>query len=269
MTINQPEPAAEKPAPAAVDLHLKKLRLGDPFRWLALGAKDFFSAPLVGLFFGACFVTMGWALFAAFKHAPAFLLALSAGFLLVGPFFCMGLYQVSQRLSQGLKPDLGDAITAWDGNFGTLAIFGVVLLIFEMLWARASLVVFAIAIPGPMPDFSGSLASILDPANLDFVLAWLGLGAIFATLVYSVCVVSIPMIMDKQIDSITAGLTSMKLVAEQPVVMLLWAVLIAVLVFGAMLPGFAGLFVIAPIVGHASWHAYKAAVDVQLREQVE
>lgn len=267
----QPESVAVpmgKPEPPLYAFDLNPLKLSDPFRWLAAGARDFGRAPLVGLFFGACFVTMGWALFVAFQHAPAFVLALSAGFLLVGPFFCMGLYQVSDRLSRGEKPDLEDAITAWDGNFGTLAIFGVVLLVMEMLWARASLVVFAIAIPGPMPDFSGSLSSVLDPANFDFVLAWLGLGGIFATIVYSLCAVSIPMIMDKKVDSISAGLTSMRLVLEQPVVMLFWAFLIAVLVFAAMLPGFAGLFIVAPIVGHASWHAYKAAVVVRLRPRL-
>lgn len=89
----------------------------------------------------------------------------------------------------------------------------------------------------------------------------IALGGVFATIILSVSVVSIPMILDRRTDAITAGLTSIRLVLTQPVVMLLWAAIITILVVLAMLPGFAGLLVVGPILGHASWHAYSAAVD--------
>ncbi len=88
----------------------------------------------------------------------------------------------------------------------------------------------------------------------------MALGGVFATIIFAVSVVSIPMILDRRTDAITAGLTSIRLVLTQPLVMLSWGAIIAILVVLAMLPGFAGLLVVGPIVGHASWHAYRAAV---------
>lgn len=240
---------------------LRPLAFADPFRWLARGARDFVRAPAIGLFFGGCFVAMGWALLMVFENAPAYVLGLSAGFLLVGPFLCMGLYHVSDRLERGESPRLVDAAMAWRGKLDTLAIFGVVLLVLEMLWARASMVVFALSFQGTMPDFAGALRSLVDPRNLDFILAWTALGGVFATIIFSVSVVSIPMILDRRTDAITAGLTSIRLVLTQPAVLLLWAAIITILVVLAMLPGFAGLLVMGPIIGHASWHAYRAAID--------
>ncbi|HYX47472.1 MAG TPA: DUF2189 domain-containing protein [Sphingomicrobium sp.] len=240
---------------------LRRLTLADPLRWLAAGARDFLRAPAIGLFFGSCFVAMGWALLAVFESAPAYVIGLSAGFLLVGPFLCMGLYYVSERLERGEQPRLIDAALAWRRKLDTLAIFGVVLLVLEMLWARASLVLFALTFEGTMPDFAGSLKRLVDPKNLDFILAWTALGGVFATIIFSVTVVSIPMILDRRTDAITAGLTSIRLVLDQPAVLLPWAAIIAILVVLAMLPGFAGLFVVGPVLGHASWHAYRASVE--------
>jgi uncharacterized membrane protein len=239
---------------------LRPLALADPFRWLARGARDFLRAPGIGLFFGGCFVAMGWALLAVFRNAPAYVLGLSAGFLLAGPFLCMGLYHVSDRLERGERPRLVDAALAWRRKLDTLTILGVVLLVLEMLWARASLVVFALSFQGTMPDFAGSLKSLVDPRNAKFILAWFALGGVFATVIFAVSVVSIPMILDRRTDAITAGLTSIRLVLAQPLVLLSWAALITVLVVLAMLPGFAGLLVVGPVLGHASWHAYRASV---------
>lgn len=257
MVTEQPAPEAAPPSPAIV---LRPLPASAPFRWLALGWRDFARAPGIGLFYGACFMVMGWALLKVFERAPAYTLALSAGFLLMGPFLCLGLYRVSQRLEAGEKPDFGDSLLAWDTRTAQLGIFGFVLLVLEMLWGRATLVVFAVSFDG-MPDFKGSLVALLDPENIGFIVAWAAVGALFAGLIYSVSVVAMPMILHRQTDAITAGLTSLRLVLTQPGVMLLWAAVIAAVVGLALLPWFAGLLVAGPVVGHASWHAYRAAVQ--------
>jgi len=245
--------------PSVFDLPLRPLRLTDPLRWLAAGWRDFVRAPGIGIFYGACFAAMGWMLLAMYRQAPAWVLALSAGFLLVGPFMCLGLYDASRRLERGERPDLGASLTAWDTRTGTMAIFGGVLLILEMLWGRASLIVFAVSFDG-MPDFKGSLLALFDPENLGFIVAYLAVGSLFAGLIFAISVVSMPMILDQPVDAISAGLTSLRLCLTQPGVMLLWGAAITLLVGLALLPGFLGLLVVAPVVGHASWHAYRSAV---------
>jgi uncharacterized membrane protein len=238
---------------------LRTLRPSSVLRWLRLGWADFLRAPAIGLFYGACFAGMGWLLVWLFRSAPAYTLALSAGFLLLGPFLCLGLYDASARLERGEAASLGASLVAWRTRTGTLAIFGGVLLILEMLWGRASLVVFAVSFDG-MPDFKGSLLALLDPENLGFIVTYLAVGALFASVIFAVSVVAMPMILDRQTDAITAGLTSLRLCLTQPGVMLLWGATLTTLVVLAMLPGFAGLLVVGPVLGHASWHAYREAV---------
>jgi len=252
-------PPAAPPSSSPFSIALNPLPLSAPLRWLALGTRDFARAPFIGLFYGACFMVMGWALLRVFEHAPAYTLALSAGFLLMGPFLCLGLYQTSLRLERGEKPDFGDSLLAWQTRTGTLAIFGFVLLVLEMLWGRAALVVFAVSFDG-MPDFKGSIRALLDPDNLQFIVAYLAVGGVFAGLIFAVSVVAMPMILHRQTDAITAGLTSLRLVLTQPLVMILWGAVITALVVLAMLPWFVGLVVVGPVIGHASWHAYRAAV---------
>lgn len=255
-----PTPAAADGRESAFDVRLRTLGFADPLRWLALGWQDYRRSPGIGLFYGAVFIVMGWAIVKVFEHAPPYTLALSGGFLLVGPFLCLGIYRVSQRLEQGERPGFADSLLAWEAKIGQLGIFGFVLLVLEMLWARATLVVFAVTFDG-MPDFKGSLLALLNPENIEFIVAWSALGALFATLIFAFTVVSMPMILDRQTDAITAGLTSFRLFITQTGVMLFWGLLIAVIILASMLPGFVGLLVTGPLIGHASWHAYRAAVE--------
>lgn len=245
--------------PGALDLPLNTLPWAAPFTWLKAGWRDFTRAPAIGLFYGLCFVLMGWALVGTFQRAPEYTLALSAGFLLLGPFLCLGLYHASSELEQGRRPGLLASLTAWRISSSQLAIFAAVLLVLEMLWGRAAMIVFAISFEG-VPDFSGPLSSFLTEEFITFGLVYTVVGAIFAGLIFAISVVSMPMILDRSVDAVSAGLLSMRLVATQPGVMWLWAALIGLLSLVAMLPGFVGLLVVAPVLGHASWHAYRAAL---------
>jgi len=255
-----PTPPSPGPAPRTVGPRVAALRWADPGRWLRAGWADFARSPVIGLFYGACFMAMGQALLGVFRAAPAYVLALSAGFLLVGPLLCLGLYHASRALQRGEPPRLGASLVAWWPAKGTLAIFGGVLLILEMLWGRASLVVFAVSF-NSMPDPQRLVGQLLSGENLEFLITWTSVGAVFAGLIFVTSVVSIPMILDRGTDAITAGLTSIRACLDNPGVMLAWGALIVLITGAALaLPGMAGLLVAGPVLGHASWHAYRSAV---------
>lgn len=244
------------PSPAVV---LAKLHASDPLAWLHLGWQDFWHSPRIGLFYGACFFLMSHALWRVLYSAPAYVLALSAGFLLLGPFLCLGLYETSRRLEAGQPISLIASLLAWRPTLSSMAIFATVLLVLEMLWGRASLVVFAVTMK-TMPATEHLLAALLQPDNMAFVVTYMVVGTAFASLIFLSSVISIPMILDRQTDAISAALTSFRACLENPLTMLVWGMLIAGLTLLAMLPAFAGLLVVTPVLGHATWHAYRQIV---------
>ena len=257
-----PPPQTPPPVDSAsvFGLPLAELRMRDPIRWIQLGWADFVRCPSIGLFYGLCFFAMGHALMAVFQSAPEYVLALSAGFLLMGPFLCLGLYDASKAMqTHSHRPSLRASLLAWRPTRGTMAIFAGVLLILEMLWGRAALVVFAVSFT-TMPDKANLLAMLIDPENIAFLITYTAVGGIFAGLIFVTSVIAIPMIMDRQVDAVSAGLTSIRACLQNPGVMLWWGALITGLIVLAILPWFLGLFIIGPVLGHATWHAYRHIV---------
>jgi uncharacterized membrane protein len=254
--------------PSIFSLQLADLTTADPVRWLKLGWQDFQRCPRIGLFYGLCFFLMGHALMAVFQSAPAYVLALSAGFLLMGPFLCLGLYDASKAMqTHSHRPSLRASLLAWRPTRGTMAIFAGVLLILEMLWGRASLVVFAVSFNN-LPEKANLLAMLIDPENIGFLITYTVVGAVFASIIFTTSVISIPMIMDRKVDAVSAGLTSIRACLQNPGVMLLWGALITGIILVAMLPVFLGLFVAGPVIGHATWHAYRHIVPASDTAQV-
>ncbi|MEZ5701503.1 MAG: DUF2189 domain-containing protein [Burkholderiaceae bacterium] len=256
---------AEPPhyGPSVFALKLATLKPSDPLQWLKLGWADFKRCPRIGLFYGLCFFAMGHALLAVFQNAPAYVLALSAGFLLMGPFLCLGLYDASKAMqTHSHRPSLRASLLAWRPTKGTMGIFAGVLLILELLWGRASLVVFAVTF-NTMPSTEKLLPQLINPENLGFLITYTVVGGIFAGLIFVTSAISIPMIMDRQTDAISAGLTSIRASLQNPGVMIIWGAMITLLVGLAMLPAFLGLLIVGPVIGHATWHAYRHIVPLQ------
>lgn len=245
-----PEPQRTLPA-----LHLK-----DPWRWLALGWRDLRAEPGIALFYGMCFWGMAVILGLVFRHLPEYTMTMVSGCLLVGPFLAMGLYEVSRRREQQLPPNLAVSLTCWDSHIGSMGLLVLVLIVLELLWGRASLVVFAVFFNTGMPSTAGVLQAIFNPENWEFLLVYLGVGGLFAGLVFASSVVSIPMILDRDTDAISASLTSLQVVFGSLPVLLLWGALITLLVGLAMIPWGMGLLLIGPWLGHASWHSYRGSV---------
>jgi len=251
------------PAPVGPRAIMVPLGWGAPFRWLALGWQDLKAQPAIGLFYGACFWAMALTLGLVFRAKPEYAMSIASGCLLVGPFLAMGLYEVSRRREQGLAPDLESSLTCWDTHIRSMGMLVLVLIVLELLWGRASLVVFAVFFNTGMPSTTGVLNAVFNPENWEFLAVYLAVGSVFAALVYSTAVVSIPMILDRDTDAITAAITSIRVVVENTGVMLLWGALLTLLVVLSLLPWGAGLVVIGPLLGHASWHAYRGAVAWQ------
>ncbi|WP_376779679.1 DUF2189 domain-containing protein [Diaphorobacter nitroreducens] len=247
-------------APVSAPVTLNPLRWPDPLRWLVLGARDMMAAPGVALFYGTWFWGMALLLGWVFQARPEYTMSFASGCLLVGPFLAMGLYDTSRRREQGLAPDLGESLTCWDRHLGSMGMLVLVLVVLELLWGRASLVVFAVFFNTGMPSTTGVVRAVFNPDNWQFVAVYLLVGSVFAALVFSSMVVSIPMILDRDTDALTAGIASMRVVVENPGVMLLWGLLITALVALSLFAWGAGLLVVGPVLGHASWHAYRAAV---------
>ena len=260
-------PATQAPAPdsTASPSPLRRLGGSAPFRWLAAGARDLRAAWPIALFYGTCFWFMALAVGGVFRGKPEYTMTLISGCFLVGPFLAMGLYEASRRREAGLPQDLGASLTCWDRRLGSMAMLLLVLLVLELLWGRASLVVFAVFFNTGMPTTTGVVQAVFNPENYEFLAVYTVVGGAFAGLVFATCVISIPMILDRDTDAITAGLRSIQLTLTQPGVMLLWGALIVGLTLAAIaLPWACGLLVVAPWLGHATWHAYRGAIDPAL-----
>lgn len=253
-TLDAPRAPLEAPRPAVI-------RLADPVRWLIAGAKDALAHPGIALFYGLCFWLMAWVLGAVFRNKPEYTMSIISGCLLVGPFLAMGLYDVSRRIERGLKPELSASITCWDHHLGSMGMLVLVLIVLELLWGRASLVVFAVFFNTSLSGTPDVLKALLSPDNWEFIVIYTAVGGLFAALVFSTSVVSIPMILDRNTDAVTAAITSIAVVLSNILVMVWWGLLIVSLVLSALLvPWSAGIVVVGPVLGHATWHAYRACV---------
>jgi len=231
-----------------------------PLTWLSKGFLDLRSHPGIAAFYGISFMLMAQVLGYVFRRAPEYMLTMISGCLLVGPFMAMGLYEVSRRKEQGEACELSDSLTCWDSHIRSMAMLILVLLVLELLWGRASLVVFAVFFNTGMPSTTGVVEAIFNPENFEFICVYLTIGGGFAALVYALAVVSIPMILDRDTDAISAAITSVGVVYANPLVMLFWGFLICLLIAIALWPGALGLLLIGPWLGHASWHAYRECV---------
>ncbi len=258
-------------ASEAEDSLLVPIRTALPWRrigvWLRLGWSDYRACWPLSSWFGLCFVAMGWLQLLIFREAPAYSMALISGFLLLGPFLCTAVYRLSQAIERGERPDFLSAVFAFRPVLGNIGIFAALLLVLELLWGRASLVVFALFYQGGLPTTQDLLDALAKFKNVDFLIAYVLVGAVFATLVFVVSVLSIPMLLDRRTDAVTAGLTSVRACLASPMTLGLWAATLVTLVSLAMVPGFLGLIVIGPWLGHATWHAYRDVVISTTREQ--
>jgi uncharacterized membrane protein len=264
MTNNPSEESSQTYAVPASETASKEITLlpwSAPLRWLRLGWRDLAAHPVTSVFFGLPFLFMALILHGVFHIGPEYSMTMISGCLLVGPFVAMGLNDLSRRDERGFAPDFIGSLTCWKGHLGSMGLLVGVLLVLALLWGRVSLVVTALFFNTNIPSDFDLMDAALDADNWEFVATYSIVGAAFATLIFSLLVVSIPMILDRDTDAITAAITSLMVVGKNAAVMLLWAALIGLAVLvSVLLTQAVGLLVVGPLLGHASWHAYRDAV---------
>ncbi|HMS93941.1 MAG TPA: DUF2189 domain-containing protein [Tabrizicola sp.] len=248
------------PRPPEVNL----IDLSDLKASLSLGWQDFRRAPMLGLVFSAVYVLGGWLIVWAMtaKGQVWWTLPASAGFPILGPFFACGFYEISRRLEAG-EPLVAREVFAviFRQKDRQIPAIAAVIVVYFLFWNFLSHMIFALFLGNAtMTNVSTSLAVFLSPDGLTMLAFGTLVGAAFATLLYCLMVVSLPMLLDRDVDFVTAMLTSFALVRENPGIMLGWGFLIAVCLFAAMLPAFLGLLIALPLFGHASWHLYRRSI---------
>ncbi|MCU0947769.1 MAG: DUF2189 domain-containing protein [Porphyrobacter sp.] len=263
-TIEAPQPAPPTPAPAA--RVAGDLALRDLAQALGAGWRDFIAMPQFGLFFGGVYVLTGLAIgwIALTGGELAWLIPAMAGFPLVAPFVAVGLYEASRR-REAAEP------LHWRGVLGALKghgddqilSMGVIVFVAFSFWMIVAHAIFAIFMAQSGMGASGaaeSLAAFITPAGLAMLAVGSLVGGIMALAFYAMTVISLPMLVDRKVDFLTAIIASFKTVRSNLFVMLAWAAVIAAVLFVAMIPAFLGLLVVLPVLGHATWHLYRRAV---------
>ena len=252
------EQAQIAPVTVACDLKVTDLRAA-----LAAGWRDFRAYPAFGLFFAAIYVALGMFLYFALfiRGEVAWLVPAVAGFPLFAPFAAVGLYEVSRRHEAGLPLNWRSILGALRGRGDEqLLLMGGIVFVAFSFWIMVAHGIFAIFLAESGVGSESIELLLRTGAGIMMLLVGGIVGALMALAFYSITVASLPMLVDRDVDFITAIIVSLATVRSNSFVMLIWAVLIAVSLFVAMIPFFLGLLVVLPVLGHATWHLYRRSV---------
>lgn len=244
----------------SIESHAGPLPPSAIFGFLADGAREMRSTGFYGLAYGIVFVAMGYAITELYQVVWQLTMGLTAAFFLMGPFICCGIYDLSRQKSLGQPVDLGASFFCWMRNWKSIAFFAAILTFLMIVWMRVSVVLFALFATHNYPELKDMVNKIISMDNIEFLAVWMAVGFVFAGLVFAISVVSMPMMLDRDADTIEAIATSAVTLWSNPGAMLVWAITIAVLI-GASLVFFLPLLALtAPLVGHTTWKVYKALV---------
>jgi uncharacterized membrane protein len=237
--------------------------MDDPWMWLAAGWKDVWRAPGYSLAYGLAFTLSGFALTIGLYliGLSAFVPAAAACFMLAGPLIATGLYEISRRLETGEPLTWNDIVRAPVRSKVQMGLIGFLLMFLVLVWIRAATLLYALFTYGvymPLDRFAAFAIGEWQGLALIFTGSLVGAG--LALIVFSVAALSVPILMQKETDAITALVASVGTVIRAPGPMLLWAWLIAVMCFFGLATAFLGLIVVFPLLGHATWHAYRSMV---------
>jgi uncharacterized membrane protein len=225
-----------------------------PWRWLRKGFSDLKAAPRQSLSYGLLTVLLSWLVTLAAWHFGniGLYLGLVSGFVFVGPWLALTLYAISRRLERGESVTLARSFKDAASAIGSAMVFAVILVVVMLVWARAANTMYIF-----YPE-------IVDPSARDlliFLTAGSAVGALFSAVVFAVSAFSLPMLIDRQADAVTAVVTSVNAVLRNKISLLVWALIIVGCVIIAALTAWLAFLVLMPVLGHATWHAYRETID--------
>ncbi|KCV83372.1 hypothetical protein ATO10_01385 [Actibacterium atlanticum] len=244
---------------------IRRIGLTDLKAALRAGWQDFAAAPAYGAFFGGFYVICGIALFWLTQATgQVYWLALAVfGFPLIGPFAAVGLYEVSHRLEQGTPLVMGEILSVvWHQRARQLPSLCAILIFIFLFWSFIGHMIFALFLGlQTMTNISSSYEVFLTTNGLGMLAVGTIVGAILAGIVFAISVMGLPMLLDLEIDFITAMIHSFQTCLQNFRTMAIWGLIVTVLLVIGMAPMFMGLLVVLPVLGHASWHLYRRALD--------
>lgn len=238
---------------------LRHVAAAAPFTWLRKGWDDFAANWVYSLGIGIVFAGLGAFLVNYAWPRPHLVMTLAVGFLYLAPFLAIGFYDLSRRRESTveLKPFEGVR-----GNAASIGFYAVFLTFALSVWERLSAILVALFLRGDLVMAEQfSIGLLFTPEHLGFVIPYLIAAGCYAAAMFVVSVVTLPMLMDRQVDMVTAMMTSAWAVWANPAPMLVWALLIGVLTLAGQALWFVGLALVFPILGHATWHAYRDLVE--------
>lgn len=252
-------PHADQPA-----ARVRPVATDRPWVWLTAGWQDMMATKPVALAYGGAVCLAGWVVsLLLFELGTLWaILPATSGFFLVGPLVAAGLYETSRLRELGQTPTLADVFAPFRRNGSQIAFIGLALLIIHLFWVRIAGLIFMLFFGlGGIPSLEQLPYAMLKSGQLlPFLVIGTGFGFVLAAASFAVSAVSIPMLVDRDISALEAITVSIQAVLENWRPMLLWAGLIVLFTGLALVPFYLGLVVVFPLVGHATWHAYKDVV---------
>jgi uncharacterized membrane protein len=243
---------------------LQEVAFDAPWWWLASGWRDFWAAPVVSLCYGGAFaVIAGILTLGLFRYGlEALILPLSGGFLLLGPFAAIGLYETSRRLENDEPISVWHIARACVVKAPRIGFFASILGFIYLVWLQLAFLLLMFFLGrSPFPPAKEFIPTLIFTANgLGLLIAGACAGGVLALLVFSISAVSVPLLMARNVDAVTAAATSVAAVIVNPKPMLLWAGIVAGFMALGLATLFIGLIVIFPLIGYATWHAYRDVV---------
>ena len=230
--------------------------------WLAAGWRDMRRAGWVSPAYALIFVFCGFAITGGLALlGMAYLITpMVEGFMLVGPLLTLGFYNISRQIERGQTPTFWGALTAWRCNTYHLLTAGLILMLFLMIWARLAVIIFALSFPYMSSDLKGFIDILPTMEGLSFLAVGTIVGGVLATIAFVTNVVTLPLMFDQRAEFFSGALRSVLAVSRNTRPLMVWAAVIVAITGLGLLCGFIGLAVALPLIGHASWHAYRRLV---------